>query len=95
MTTARAPRSTAGGLHAAMRGASLRARVLVAATLLVAMTCLVTGVVGTALLRGYLLGRSDAQLRDFAHIAARIARQARACRRRRLSGGRRCPRSSS
>ena len=56
-----------------LRGGSLRMRVMAAATLLVAVTCLVTGVVGTTLLRGYLLGRSDAQLRGFAHVAARIA----------------------
>jgi two-component system OmpR family sensor kinase len=60
-------------LRAALRGASLRVRVMAAAALLVAVTCLVTGVVGAALLRGYLLGRSDAQLRGFAHVAARIA----------------------
>jgi two-component system, OmpR family, sensor kinase len=66
----------AGRLHAVLRGASLRVRVMVAATLLVAATCLVTGVVGVTLLRGYLLGRSDAQLRGFAHVAARIAGRA-------------------
>jgi hypothetical protein len=63
----------AGRLRSALRGASLRVRVMAAATLLVAVTCLVTGVVGATLLRGYLLGRSDAQLRGFAQVAARIA----------------------
>jgi len=55
---------------------ALRVRVMAAATLLVAVTCLVTGVVGATLLRGYLLGSSDAQLRGFAHVAARIADRA-------------------
>jgi hypothetical protein len=59
-----------------VRGASLRTRVMAAAALLVALTCLVTGVLGTALLRSYLLSRSDAQLRDFATVASGIvARQ--------------------
>ncbi len=55
-----------------MRGASLRARVMAAAAFLVVLTSLVTGVLGTTLLRGYLLSRSDDQLRDFAPVAARI-----------------------
>ena len=46
------------------------------AALLVALTSLVTAVLGTTLLRSYLLSRSDAQLRDFATVASRIvARQ--------------------
>jgi two-component system OmpR family sensor kinase len=69
-------RRTAGRLRAVLRGASLRMRVMATATLLVAVTCLVTGVVGVTLLRGYLLGRSDAQLRGFADVAARIAGRA-------------------
>jgi signal transduction histidine kinase len=76
VTVPRSRRPTAGRLHAALRGASLRVRVMAAAALLVAVTCLVTGVVGATLLRGYLLGRSDAQLRGFAHVAARIAGRA-------------------
>ena len=68
-------RRPADRLRAALGGASLRVRVMAAATLLVAITCLVTGVVGATLLRGYLLGRSDTQLRGFAHVAARIAGQ--------------------
>ena len=76
MSAPRPRRLTARGLNAALRAASLRVRVMAAATLLVAVTCLVTGVVGAALLRGYLLGRSDAQLRGFAHVAARIADRA-------------------
>jgi signal transduction histidine kinase len=55
-----------------MRGASLRTRVMAAAALLVALTSLVTAVLGTSLLRSYLLSRSDAQLRDFAKVASRI-----------------------
>ena len=55
---------------------SLRTRVMAAAALLVALTSLVTAVLGTTLLRGYLLSRSDAQLRDFETVASRIvARQ--------------------
>src|SRR5580704_6268201 len=63
---------TAGRWRKAVRGASLRRRVMAAAALLVALTCLVTAVLGTTLLRGYLLSRSDAQLRDFAKVASRI-----------------------
>ena len=55
---------------------SLRTRVMATAALLVALTSLVTGVLGTTLLSSYLLSRSDAQLRDFAKVASRIvARQ--------------------
>src|ERR1700722_823594 len=42
------------------------------AALLVALTSLVTAVLGTTLLRSYLLSRADAQLRDFATVATRI-----------------------
>jgi two-component system OmpR family sensor kinase len=49
---------------------------MAAATLLVVLTAAVTAVLGTTLLRGYLLSRSDAQLRDFETVASRIvARQ--------------------
>ena len=58
-----------------VRGASLRTRVMAAAALLVALTCLVTAVLGTTLLRGYLLSRSDAQLQDFAKVASRIVQR--------------------
>jgi two-component system OmpR family sensor kinase len=51
---------------------SLRTRVMAAAALLVALTSLVTAVLGTTLLRGYLLSRTDSQLRDFATVASRI-----------------------
>jgi len=54
-----------------LAGASLRVRVLVAATLLVTVTLAVMGVLGTALVRGYLLQRVDQQLSSFASIAGR------------------------
>jgi two-component system, OmpR family, sensor kinase len=63
-------------LRAVLKGMSLRTRVMAAAALLVALTPLVTGVLGATLLRSYLLGRSDTQLRNFATVASRIlARQ--------------------
>lgn len=58
-----------------MQGASLRTRVMAAAALLVAITSLVTAVLSTTLLRGYLLSRSDAQLQDFAKVASRIVQR--------------------
>jgi signal transduction histidine kinase len=61
-----------GRWRKAVRGASLRTRVMAAAALLVALTCLVTAFLGTTLLRSYLLSRSDAQLRDFAKVASLI-----------------------
>jgi two-component system, OmpR family, sensor kinase len=60
-------------LRSAARDASLRLRVMAAATLLVAVTSLVTGILGTTLLRDYLISRSDTQLRNFAMVARRIA----------------------
>ncbi len=57
---------------AAVRGVSLRTRVMAAAALLVVLTCLVTAVLGTTLLRSYLLSRTDSQLRNFATVASRI-----------------------
>jgi two-component system OmpR family sensor kinase len=61
-----------GRLRAALGRSSLRTRVMAAAALLVALTCLVTGILGGTLLRSYLLGRSDAQLRDFAAVTSRV-----------------------
>jgi two-component system OmpR family sensor kinase len=61
-----------GRRRAGLRGASLRVRVMAAAALLVALTSLVAAVLGTTLLRSYLLSRSDSQLRDFAKVASRI-----------------------
>ena len=46
---------------------------MAAAALLVVLTSLVTAVLGTTLLRSYLMSRSDAQLRDFAKVASLIA----------------------
>jgi two-component system OmpR family sensor kinase len=65
----------AGRWRKAVRGASLRTRVMAAAALLVALSCLVTAVLGTTLLRSYLLSRSDAQLQDFAKVASRIVQR--------------------
>ena len=65
----------AGRWRRAVRGASLRTRVMAVAAFLVALTCLVTAVLGTTLLRSYLLSRSDAQLRDFAKVASRIVQR--------------------
>src|SRR5580693_8629654 len=45
------------------------------AALLVALTCLVTAVLGTTLLRSYMLSRSDVQLRDFAKVASHIVQR--------------------
>jgi signal transduction histidine kinase len=42
------------------------------AAILVALTSLVTGFLGTTLLRSYLYDRADAQLRDFATVATRV-----------------------
>jgi signal transduction histidine kinase len=55
---------------------SLRARVMAAAAILVAVTSLVTGLLGTALLRSYLYSRADAQLRTFAAVASRVLERA-------------------
>jgi signal transduction histidine kinase len=52
--------------------ASLRTRVLVTICLVVAAALAVMGTAGTVLLRGYLIGRADAQLRVFAAGAARF-----------------------
>ena len=60
------------GLARAVAGASLRARVMAAAAVLVVLTSLVTGFLGTALLRSYLYSRADAQLRHFAAVASRV-----------------------
>ena len=59
-------------LTRAFANASLRARVMAAAAILVALTSLVTGLLGTALLRSYLYSRADAQLSHFAAVASRV-----------------------
>jgi two-component system OmpR family sensor kinase len=48
---------------------------MAAAALLVVLTSLVTAVLGTTLLRSYLLSRSDSQLRNFATVASRIVQR--------------------
>jgi signal transduction histidine kinase len=45
---------------------------MAAAAILVALTSLVSGFLGTALLNSYLYSRSDSQLRDFAGVASSI-----------------------
>jgi two-component system OmpR family sensor kinase len=65
-----------GRWRAAVRGMSLRSRVMAVAALLVFLTSLVTAVLGTTLLRSYLLSRVDTQLQDFATVANRtVARE--------------------
>jgi two-component system OmpR family sensor kinase len=60
---------------------SLRVRVLAAAAVLVTITSAVMGLLGTALLHGYLLSRVDAQLQSFASpTRAAQARRALASR---------------
>jgi two-component system, OmpR family, sensor kinase len=49
-----------------LANASLSVRIMAAATVLVMVTLAVTGALGTIMLRSYLLGRVDAQLRAFA-----------------------------
>ena len=58
-------------LTAAFGAASLRTRVLVTTCLVVAAALAVMGTAGTVLLRGYLIGRADNQLRVFAAGAGR------------------------
>jgi two-component system, OmpR family, sensor kinase len=56
----------------ALVDASLVTRLMAAAAILVTVTSLVTGLLGTTLLRSYLYSRADAQLRDFASVTNRI-----------------------
>jgi signal transduction histidine kinase len=60
-----------------MAAASLRTRVMAAAAVLVALTSLVTGLLGTALLSTYLYSKADTQLRDFAVVASRVLERSR------------------
>ena len=67
------PRETwRGPADRALADASLRIRVMAIAAILVALTSLVTGFLGTALLRSYLYDRADTQLRDFGVVASRV-----------------------
>jgi two-component system, OmpR family, sensor kinase len=59
-------------LRDGFRGASLRTRVMATAALLVVLTSLVSAILGTTLLRSYLLTRVDDQLQDFSKVATRI-----------------------
>jgi two-component system, OmpR family, sensor kinase len=59
-------------LSAAFASASLRTRVLATTCLVVAAALAVMGTAGTILLRGYLIGRADSQLREFAAGATRF-----------------------
>jgi signal transduction histidine kinase len=45
---------------------------MAAAAILVTITSVVTGALGTTLLRGYLFNRADTQLRDFAAVASHV-----------------------
>ena len=65
----------AGLRGVSLRGVSLRTRVMATAALLVVLTSLVTAVLGTTLLHGYLLSRADSQLHDFATVATRIVQR--------------------
>jgi signal transduction histidine kinase len=60
-----------------MAAASLRTRVMAAAAVLVALTSLVTGLLGTALLSSYLYSKADTQMRDFAVVASRVLERSR------------------
>jgi two-component system, OmpR family, sensor kinase len=59
-------------LAAAFAAASLRTRVLLTTCLVVAAALAVMGTAGTVLLRGYLIGRADSQLQEFATGAGRF-----------------------
>ena len=62
-----------GALRTALARASLRVRVMAAAAVLVAVTSVRMGLLGTVLLRGYLFGRVDAQLRKFSAFISKAA----------------------
>src|SRR5215469_1377914 len=64
-----------GALTTGLARASLRVRVTAAAAVLVAVTSVLMGLLGTVLLLGYLFGRVDAQLRRFsAFISKAVSR---------------------
>src|SRR5262249_1282702 len=70
-TRRRRPGALPGALRTALARASLRVRVLAAAAVLVAVTSVLMGLLGTVLLRGYLYGRGDTQLRTFSSFSSR------------------------
>ncbi|HEV3067872.1 MAG TPA: HAMP domain-containing sensor histidine kinase [Streptosporangiaceae bacterium] len=69
----RSPAPLARALQAPLARASLRVRVMAVAVVLVAVTSLLMGLLGTVLLRGYLFSRVDAQLRSFSAFVSRVA----------------------
>ena len=56
-------------LRTRLANASLRVRVMVAAAMLVTVTSVVMGALGTTVLRGYLFDRADTQLLTFASVS--------------------------
>ena len=58
--------------RAVLARASLRVRVMAAAAVLVAVTSVLMGLLGTVLLRDYLFSRVDAQLRTFSSFVSRV-----------------------
>jgi two-component system, OmpR family, sensor kinase len=64
-------RSRLRNLPRSLANASLRVRIMAAAAILVMVTSALMGAVGTAMLRGYLIGRVDTQLLAFAGPRAR------------------------
>jgi two-component system OmpR family sensor kinase len=63
--------SIVSSLRKALGAASLRTRVLIATSLVVAAALAIMGFAGTFLLRTYLISRDDAQLRAFAALTAK------------------------
>ena len=70
-------KSPAALLRALRARASLRVRVMAVAAVLVAVTSMLMGLLGTVLLRDYLVGRVDAQLRTFAIFASKVVTRPR------------------
>ena len=58
--------------RAVLARASLRVRLMAAAAILVAVTSVLMGLLGTVLLRDYLYGRVDAQLGTFSSFVSRV-----------------------
>ena len=58
--------------RALLANASLRVRVMAAAAILVTVTSAVMGLLGTTLMRGYLMDRIDTQLRNFGSAVPRF-----------------------
>jgi two-component system OmpR family sensor kinase len=73
-------------LRAPLARASLRVRVMAAAAVLVAVTSLLMGLLGTVLLRGYLVSRVDAQLSTFSAFVSRVVTHPRPGPRPRRAG---------